>query len=165
MVVGGVFSIVMLIIFLGDATHPHTGYYTLAVEAAMLGVGIALVFAPWIASFTESVEEKNPALVATGLALWGWVLRVTIGAALIVITLIITSVNPMVDNLPVANTVIHGQTMANFVAEHPKTIAFATSHTRSWPYWPRTRRRPLRSGPTPHPPTSRRQKRHSVWRV
>jgi MFS family permease len=129
MVVGSVFSIVVLLIFLRNATHPHTGYYTLALEAAMLGVGIALVFAPWIASFTESVEEKNPALVATGLALWGWVLRITIGAALIVITLIITSVNPVVDNLPVANTVIHGQTVANFVAEHPKTIAFAQSHT------------------------------------
>ena len=31
------------------------------------------------AGYTESVEEKNPALVATGLALWGWVLRATVG--------------------------------------------------------------------------------------
>jgi MFS family permease len=129
MVVGSVLCIVVLIIFLGDATHPHTGYYTLAVEAALLGVGIAFVFAPWIASFTESVEEKNPALVATGLALWGWILRLVIGGALLVITLIITSVNPVVDNLPVANAVIHGDTVANFVAEHPKVIAFAQSHT------------------------------------
>jgi len=128
MVVGSVLAIVVLIIFLGDATRPHTGYYTLAVEAALLGVGIAFVFAPWIASFTESVEEKNPALVATGLALWGWILRLVIGGALLVITLIITSVNPVVDNLPVADTVIHGQTVANFVAEHPQVIAFATSH-------------------------------------
>jgi MFS family permease len=129
MVVGSVLAIIVLIIFLGDATHPHTGYYTLAVEAALLGVGIAFVFAPWIASFTESVEEKNPALVATGLALWGWILRLVIGGALLVITLIITSVNPVVDNLPVADTVIHGQTVANFVAENPKVIAFAESHT------------------------------------
>jgi MFS family permease len=129
MVVGSVLCIVVLIIFLGDATHPHTGYYTLAVEAALLGVGIAFVFAPWIASFTESVEEKNPALVATGLALWGWILRLVIGGALLVITLVITSVNPVVDNLPVADTVIHGQTVANFVAEHPKVIDFAQSHT------------------------------------
>jgi MFS family permease len=129
MLFGAVFSIVVLIIFLDNATDPHTGYYTLAIEAALLGVGIALVFAPWIASFTESVEAKNPALVATGLALWGWILRVTIGAALIAITLVITSVNPVVDNLPVADTVIHGQTVANFVAEHPKVIDFAESHT------------------------------------
>jgi hypothetical protein len=46
-----------------------------------------------------------------------------------VITLIITSVNPVVDNLPVADTVIHGQTVANFVAEHPKVITFAEGHT------------------------------------
>jgi hypothetical protein len=41
---------------------------------------------------------------------------------------VITSVNPIVDNLPVADAVIHGQSIQNFVAEHPKTIAFATAH-------------------------------------
>ena len=68
-----------------------------------------LVFAPWIASYTESVEEKNPALVATGLALWGWILRIVVGLSFIFLPLVITSVNPIVDNLPVAETVIHGQ--------------------------------------------------------
>lgn len=128
MVVGAIFTGVILIIFLGDATHPHTGYYTLATEGSLLGIGIALAFAPWIASFTESVEKKNPALVGTGLALWGWVLRVTIGVAFIVLTVVITSVNPIVGNLPVANAIIHGQSVSDFVAEHPKTIAFAQSH-------------------------------------
>ena len=28
--------------------------------------------------------------------------------------------NPIVDNLPVADTVIHGQSIPNFVAEHPR---------------------------------------------
>jgi MFS family permease len=129
MVLGSVVSIVMLAIFLGNATHPHTGYYTLALETSGLAIGISLVFAPWIASYTESVEEKNPALVATGLALWGWSLRVIVGVSFIILPLVITSVNPIVDNLPVANTVIHGQSISNFVAEHPKTIDFATSHT------------------------------------
>ncbi len=128
MVFGSIISIVVLSIFLGNATHPHTAYYTLAFEAALLGIGIAFVFAPWIASYTESVEEKNPALVATGLALWGWILRLTIGVSLIVLTVVITSVNPVVNNLPVANHIIKGQTVADFVAEHPKTIAFAASH-------------------------------------
>ena len=49
----------MLIIFLGDATHPHTGYYTIAVETTLMALGTALVFAPWIASYTETVEEKR----------------------------------------------------------------------------------------------------------
>jgi MFS family permease len=128
MVVGVVVTVVMLIIFLGDATHPHTGYYTLALEATLMALGISLVFAPWIAGYTESVEEKNPALVATGLALWGWSLRLVVGLSFIFLPLVITSVNPIVDNLPVAGTVINGVSIQNFVAEHPKTLAFATQH-------------------------------------
>jgi len=129
MLVGAVISIVMLVIFLGNATHPHTGYYTLAIEASLIAVGISLVFAPWIASYTESVEAKNPALVATGLALWGWILRLTVGISFIVLPAVITSVNPIVDNLPVAQTVIQGQSIQNFVAEKPHVIKFATEHT------------------------------------
>ena len=128
MVVGAALTAVMLIIFLGDATHPHTGYYTLAVETTLIAFGTALVFAPWIASYTESVEEKNPALVATGLALWGWSLRIVVGVSFIFLPLVITSVNPIVDNLPVADTVIHGQSISDFVAENPAVIAFASTH-------------------------------------
>jgi MFS family permease len=128
MLAGAALSAVMLVIFLGEATHPHTGYYTLAVEASLLAVGLSMVFGPWMAGYTESIEDKNPALVATGLALWGWILRLTVGLSFIFLPLVITSVNPIVDNLPVADTVIHGVSIQNFVAEHPQTIAFAQSH-------------------------------------
>jgi MFS family permease len=128
MLFGAVVSIVMLFIFLGNATHAHTGYYTLAIEAMLLALGLSLVFAPWMAGYTESVEDKNPALVGTGLALWGWILRLTVGLSFIFLPLVITSVNPIVDNLPVAQKVIDGQTVQAFVGEHPKTIAFATTH-------------------------------------
>lgn len=128
MLAGTVVSIVMLVVFLGNATHPHTSYYTLALEASALAVGVSMVFAPWMASFTESIEDKNPALVATGLSLWGWILRLVVGISFIILPLVITSVNPVVDNLPVADKVIHGQSIEDFVAEHPKTIAFAQSH-------------------------------------
>jgi MFS family permease len=128
MLVGAVMSMVMLAVFLGNATHPHTGYYTLAIEASLLAIGLSLVFAPWMAGYTESIEEKNPALVGTGLALWGWILRITVGVSFIFLPLVITSVNPIVDNLPVAQTVINGQPIENFVAQHLKTVAFASAH-------------------------------------
>jgi sugar phosphate permease len=128
MVVGAALTAVMLVIFLGEATHPHTGYYTLAVETTLIAFGTALVFAPWIASYTETVEEKNPALVATGLALWGWSLRIVVGLSFLFLPLVITSVNPIVDNLPVAETVIHGQSISDFVVENPAVIDFASSH-------------------------------------
>jgi hypothetical protein len=118
----------MLVVFLTNASHPHTGYYTLALQASLLALGISLVFAPWMAGYTESVEDKNPALVATGLALWGWILRLTVGVSFIFLPLVINSVNPIVDNLPVADTVVHGTSIQNFAAEHPATIAFAQSH-------------------------------------
>jgi MFS family permease len=128
MLVGAAVSVVMLIVFLSNATRPHTGYYTLALEASALAVGLSLVFGPWMAGYTESIEDKNPALVATGLALWGWLLRLVVGVSFIFLPLVITSVTPIVDNLPVADTTVHGQSIQNFVAEHPKTIAFAQSH-------------------------------------
>jgi MFS family permease len=128
MIVGAALTAVMLIIFLNDAAHAHTGYYTLAVETTLIAFGTALVFAPWIASYTETVEEKNPALVATGLALWGWSLRIVVGVSFIFLPLVITSVNPIVDNLPVADTVIQGQSISDFVAENPAVIEFASTH-------------------------------------
>jgi MFS family permease len=128
MLLGAALSLAMLIVFLGDATHAHTGYYTLAIEASVLAVGLSLVFGPWMAAFTESVEAKNPALVGTGLALWGWILRLVVGISFIFLPLVITSVNPIVDNLPVADAVVHGVSIQNFVAEHPKTIDFAQTH-------------------------------------
>ena len=131
MLVGAVVSIVMLFIFLGNATHAHTGYYTLAIEAMLLALGLSLVFAPWMAGYTESVEDKNPALVGTGLALWGWILRLTVGLSFIFLPLVITSVNPIVDNLPVAQ----------------KVIAWPD---RFRPSWARTRR------PSPSPPSTSR---------
>src|SRR3984885_2815868 len=53
MVAGVILTMVMPIIFLGEAKHPHTGYYTLAFQTTLIAVGISLVFAPWIASYTE----------------------------------------------------------------------------------------------------------------
>ena len=147
----------MTIVFIGNATHPHTGYYTLAIEASAIAVGIALVFAPWIASYTESVEAKNPALVGTGLALWGWILRLTIGISFIFLPLVITSVNPIVDNLPVAQTVIHGQSVQNFVANTPRPSRSPVRTGTSWPSSPRTRPRPPPSDRTRQRRTSRRR--------
>jgi MFS family permease len=128
MLVGAILSGVMLVLFLNLATDPHTSYYTLALYTSLMALGISLVFAPWMAGYTESVEDKNPALVATGLALWGWTLRLIVGLSFIFLPLVITSVNPIVDNLPVAEHVIDGQSIENFVAENPDVITFATTH-------------------------------------
>ena len=128
MLIGAVGAIVTLIVFMGYATHPHTSYFTLAFTSCILAFFLSLAYAPWMAGYTESVEAKNPALVATGLALWGWILRLVVAISFIFLPVVINSVNPVVDNQPIAAHVIDGQSVQNFVVEHADSVAFATAH-------------------------------------
>lgn len=134
MLVGAVGSIVMLILFLHQAGHPFTGFTTLIVLEVLLASGLSLTYAPWMAGYTEMVEAKNPALVGTGLALWGWTLRLIVGLSFIFLPLVVNSVNPVVDNLVYAQTPPTGTAPFNvqqFQLEHPKLVTFATDNS-SW---------------------------------
>src|SRR5579863_7368880 len=97
MVVGAVGSAVMTIIYLRDATAHHTSYYTLAWTVALLAVFTAIAFAPWMASFTETVERRNPALTAHGLAVWGWIIRATVAISLFVLPYVVSATNALVE--------------------------------------------------------------------
>jgi Major Facilitator Superfamily len=134
MLVGAIGSIVMLIIFLRQANHPYTGFGTLITIEVLLAACISLTYAPWMAGYTEMVEAKNPALVGTGLALWGWILRVTVGLSFIFLPLVINAVNPVVDNLVYAQTPPTGTAPFNvqqFQLEHPALVSFSTANA-SW---------------------------------
>jgi MFS family permease len=134
MLVGVLGSIVMLILFLRQADRPYTSFSTLIVLEVLLAAGISLTYAPWMAAYTEMVEAKNPALVGTGLALWGWTLRVVVGLSFIFLPLVINAVNPVVDNLVYAQTFPNGNAPFNvqaFQIAHPKSVAFAEANA-SW---------------------------------
>jgi len=130
MLVGAVGAIAMLLYFLSLAGHIHTGYYTLAVTEVFLAMFLSITYAPWMAAYTETVEAKNPALVGTGLALWGWLLRLTVGISFIFLPIVINSVNPAVDYQPLATATIPGTTTTAqaFLVQHPKSVAFAQEH-------------------------------------
>jgi MFS family permease len=134
MLVGAVGSIVMLVFFLKQATHPFTGFTTLIVLEVLLAACISLTYAPWMAAYTEMIEAKNPALVGTGLALWGWILRLTVGLSFLFLPLVINAVNPVVDNLSFEQPPPTGIAPFNaqqFQLEHPKSVAFAEANA-SW---------------------------------
>jgi MFS family permease len=118
MVIGGIGAAIMIVIYLNQAGH-HPGYYTLALIVAMLSLFIGIAYTPWLASFTETVEARNPALTATGLAIWGWIIRVVVFSAFLIVPHVITSVSPLVD---------YGQTAKAYQATYPSQIAFAQSH-------------------------------------
>jgi MFS family permease len=128
MLVGAIGAIVTLIIFLMQTSHPFTGYYTLVGVEVVLAAFLSLVFAPWMAGYTEMVEAKNPALVGTGLALWGWILRLVVGISFIFLPLVINSVNPVVNNLQYAQPPTAPFNVQAFQVQHPKNVAFAVAN-------------------------------------
>ncbi len=96
MVVGAVGAIASTIVFLTRATHPHTSYYTLVAIVSVLAAMLGVAFAPWMAAFTETVERRNPALTATGLAIWGWVIRVVVAGSTFILPFVVNSTTPLV---------------------------------------------------------------------
>ena len=115
MVVGAVGGIVMTVV-LGNL-GAGTAYGTFAVVVSALGVFLAIAFAPWMASFTETVERHNPALTGAGLAVWSWIVWVVVAVSLLVLPLLVTSMTPLV---------------AQVSAGHAVSAAAAASQWRHW---------------------------------
>jgi len=118
MVVGGVASAAMTVVFLLQFGH-HPSYYTMAVIVAALSFCLGVAYVPWMASFTETVEARNPALIATGLAIWGWIIRIVVFVAYLIVPLVITSVTPLVN---------YGATVSAYATHYKSELAFATAH-------------------------------------
>ena len=118
MVLGGIIAAVMTVVYLEQSGH-HPGYYALAVMLAVLSLGLGIAFTPWMASFTETVEARNPALTATGLAIWGWIQRVVVFASFLIIPAIVSSVSPLVT---------YGSTVSAYSAQYGRQLAFAQTH-------------------------------------
>ncbi|HET9691120.1 MAG TPA: MFS transporter [Acidimicrobiales bacterium] len=118
MVLGGVGAAVFMVVYLEQAGH-HPGYYTIALLLAGLSIMLGIAYTPWMASFTETVEAHNPALTATGLAIWGWIIRVVVFVATISIPVVISSVTPLVN---------YGGTVQTYATQYAKEIAFAQAN-------------------------------------
>jgi hypothetical protein len=118
MVIGGVLAAVMTVIYLEQAGH-HPGYYTLAIMLALLSLGLGIAYTPWMASYTETVEARNPALIATGLAIWGWIIRIVVFGAYLCLPLVVNTVTPLVN---------YGAQVQAYATQYKAELAFATAH-------------------------------------
>ncbi|MHB1536735.1 MAG: hypothetical protein ACYC1D_19430 [Acidimicrobiales bacterium] len=81
-----------------------------------------------MASFTETVEARNPALTATGLAIWGWLVRVTVFVSYLILPHVINTVTPLVTYGPTVSQYAAGSPRYHIPAEYGSQIAFAQSH-------------------------------------
>jgi len=98
MLVGAACAIVMMVFLIHQTGQPHVGYYSNVLVIVLLAVSIALAYAPWMANYTEQVESHNPALTASGLAIWGWILRITVALSFLVLPTVVTTSTVLVDN-------------------------------------------------------------------
>jgi MFS family permease len=119
MLLGAVASIAVLIPFALAATRPQTSYYTFALLVAGIGIFGGFTYAPWMASFTETVERRNPAATATGLAVYGWIIRIIVAASSAILPLVVSSATPLVD---------HGSQVAAAEAQAGPALAIVQAH-------------------------------------
>ncbi|RMI30503.1 MFS transporter [Nocardia stercoris] len=114
MVIGAIVSFCATAVFATLATRPDTGYYTLAAVMTIGAAGSACAYCAWMAAYTETVEARNPAATATGLAIFGWTVRMIITASLAAFTLVVTAPSTLVD---------HGPRVGAIAATYPQQIA------------------------------------------
>src|ERR1017187_4445528 len=122
MLVGAVACIVMTVFLILQVDHPHTGYYSNVLIVVLLAVAIGCAYSPWMAGYTEQIESHNPALTATGLAVWGWILRIVVALSFLVLPWVITTSTTLVDNQGAAATL---QAIQAAVPYAPSTTACA----------------------------------------
>lgn len=122
MIIGAAACILMTVFLILQVGHPHTGYYSNVLVIALLALAIGCAYAPWMANYTEQVESHNPALAATGLAVWGWILRIVVAVSFLVLPRVITTSTTLVDNQSAASTL---QTIQAAVPYAPSATACA----------------------------------------
>ena len=138
MALGAVMAIVFTTIFAIVSTNHATSYGTFRVLMIGIAVSLATAFAPWMAAFTETVERHNPALIAHGLAVWGWIVRIFIAVTIFFVPHVVNTVTPLVENGPAVKAILAdptpvGQTtigkVATAASANPVVMAKLTAIT------------------------------------
>ncbi len=109
MLVGAIAAIASTLALINRTGHPETSYTTFAVILVCLAISLGLTFTPWMASFTETVERRNPALTATGLSLWGLILRTVVTISTFILPFVVHSVTTLVNEGPTVQAAVAGQ--------------------------------------------------------
>jgi MFS family permease len=88
MVIGTIALIIVSILFIGRIGQP-TSAALMTVLLVLIGICLSISYVTWMAAYTETVEDINPALVATGLALWGFILRWVVVISTLVLPIVV----------------------------------------------------------------------------
>jgi hypothetical protein len=106
MMLGAVISIIGVGLFAIATTDSHTGYHTFAFYFILMSVGGGIAYVSWMAGFTETVEKHNPAATATGLAIWGWTVRIIVTATYALMIAVVPATGTLVDQGPRVQSIV-----------------------------------------------------------
>ena len=125
MLIGAIGAAITTTVFALRATQHATSYQTFAVLLTLLAVCIGITYAPWMASFTETVERRNPALTATGLAAWGMIARLVVAVSIVVLPHVVTTATTLVQDGPRVQAAVTGTDPALTAAQNATVKAVA----------------------------------------
>ncbi|HSP37784.1 MAG TPA: MFS transporter [Frankiaceae bacterium] len=114
MIVGAVIALISTALFAKVSTNLETSYYTFALVFVVGALGGGMAYVAWMAGFTETVERHNPAATATGLAIWGWIIRVVVTVSYAALILVVPATSTLVD---------HGPRALDIAAKYPDQVA------------------------------------------
>lgn len=139
MIVGSLGMLVLIPILIheaGNVTSPTSGsvtsYGVVALTCAILFAFQAMAYSTWMASFTETCEAHNPALIGTGLSIWGGLVRLTTVLTYLFIPFLLVSAGtaannayqPMTPaNVRAVNAIVAHRTpsISDIMSTHPQT--------------------------------------------
>jgi MFS family permease len=113
MLVGALISLVGVGLFAATADDPQTSANTFKAYFVIAAFGSGLAYVAWMAAFTETVEKRNPAATATGLAVWGMTIRTIVTLAFASLLIVVPATSQLVDE---------GARVQQIAEEHPRQI-------------------------------------------
>jgi MFS family permease len=113
MIAGALISLTGTGLFAAATTDPHTGYYTFVLYFILSAGGAGVAYVAWMAAYTETVEKHNPAATATGLAIWGWTIRIVVVASFVILPVVVPATTTLVE---------HGPQVQAIVARYPQQV-------------------------------------------
>ncbi len=142
MLVGGVGSALLIWLFMagGLAVPLHPDFAVMALVGVAISTLMGAAYATWMASFTEMVERLNPALTATGLAIWGWLLRLVVTASFLALPHVVDTVTTLVEAPPSVDAfkrlqAAHGTVPPELVAHMQEIAHAAVAAPGQWQVW------------------------------
>lgn len=96
---GALMCIVFQIVLL-SMVGTDTSITVVGIVMACLAMSWSVFQIPWFAAYTETIEAHSPSLVASGMAIWAWVLRIVVTLSFLFVPQVVSSLTTLIQSDP-----------------------------------------------------------------